>query len=50
MFPNEESDPCEVYFSDYHEAGGRFWPGRMEVRCGEELFAVFKVEEASVEK
>ena len=50
MFPDEDSDPCEVYFSDYRESAGRSWPGRMEVRYGDELFAVFKVKEASVEK
>ena len=50
MFADEESDPCEIYFSDYRQQAGRSWPGRMEVRCGDELFAVFKVEEAGLEK
>ncbi len=50
MFPDEESDPCEVYFSDYREVEGRFWPGRMEVRHGDELFAAFKVKEVTFEK
>ena len=42
MFPDEDADPCEVYFSDYREADGRYWPGRMEVRYGDELFAVLR--------
>jgi hypothetical protein len=50
MFPNEESDPCEVYFSDYHETAGRLWPGQIKVRHGDERFAVFKVTEARLEK
>jgi S1-C subfamily serine protease len=43
MFPDEDADPCEVYFSDYRKVGGRFWPERIEVRYGDELFAAFKV-------
>ena len=50
MFPDEDSDPCEVYFSDYHEVAGRSWPGRIEVRYGDDLFAVFKVTESRLEK
>jgi serine protease Do len=50
MFPDESSDPCEVYFSDFREEQGRRWPGRIEVRYGDEVFAVLKVKEARVEK
>ena len=50
MFPDEDADPCEVYFSDYREVAGRFWPGRIEVRYGDELFAVFEVREGRGEK
>ena len=32
MFPDEDADPCEVYFTDYHEVDGRMLPGRLEVR------------------
>ncbi len=49
-FPDEQSDPCEVYFSDYREMEGRIWPGQMEVRYGDELFAVLKINEVRVEK
>ncbi len=50
MFPDEDADPCEVYFSDYRKVDGRFWPGRIEVRYGDELFAAFEVREAQGEK
>ncbi len=48
-FPDEQSDPCEVYFSDYREAEGRLWPGRIEVRYGDDLFATLKIKEVKVE-
>jgi hypothetical protein len=41
MFPDDEADPCEVYFSDYREEAGRFLPHRMEVRHGDDVFGVF---------
>jgi serine protease Do len=50
MFPDEESDPCEIYFSDYREFDGRWLPGRMEVRYGNDVFAVFKIEGFKVER
>jgi S1-C subfamily serine protease len=50
MFPNEDADPCEIYFSDYGKLAGHSWPGRIEVRFGDELFAVFEVTEGRVEK
>jgi hypothetical protein len=50
MFPDENSDPCEIYFSEYRELDGRLWPGRIEVRHGDETFAVFEVKEARCEK
>ena len=50
MFADEESDPCEVYFSDYRQSAGRVVPGRMEVRYGDEPFAVFKIDEFKAEK
>ena len=50
MFPDESSDPCEVAFSDYRRTQGRSWPGRIEVRHGDELFVVFEVQEFTVEK
>ncbi len=43
MSRDEESDPCEVYFSEYRPAQGRSVPGRVEVRFGDEVFAIFTV-------
>ena len=45
MFSSEDSDPCEIYFSEYHETNGRLTPGKMEVRFGNEAFATLKIEE-----
>jgi S1-C subfamily serine protease len=50
MYPDESSDPCEVYFSDYQEAGGRFLPRRMEVRFGNKLFGVFMLTDFDLQK
>jgi serine protease Do len=41
MYPDEESDPCEVYFTDYRMERGLNMPHRMEVHCGDTLFGVF---------
>jgi hypothetical protein len=50
MYPNEDSDPCEIYFSDYRESDGRFVPGKMEVRYGDDTIALFKLKEFKAEK
>jgi S1-C subfamily serine protease len=49
-FPDEQSDPCEVYFSDYREVEGRLCPGKIEVRHGDERFAAMKISEVRFEK
>lgn len=36
----DEADPCEVFFSDYKDEGGRKVPGRIEVRHGDKRYAV----------
>jgi hypothetical protein len=36
----EELDPCELIFADYREEGGRWLPGRIEVRRGDDVYAV----------
>ncbi len=41
MSPDDQSDPCEVYFSDYREVEGRQLPHRMEVRYGDSVFGIF---------
>jgi len=45
MWPAEDADPCEIYFSEYRESGGRWLPRRMEVRFGDEQFAVFAIDQ-----
>ncbi|HEY2761240.1 MAG TPA: PDZ domain-containing protein, partial [Pirellulales bacterium] len=41
MYPDDDSDPCEVYFSDYRPERDGMLPHRMEVHCGDTLFGVF---------
>jgi serine protease Do len=50
MFPDEDSDPCEVYFSQFRDVDGRLLPGRMEVRHADEVFGIFAVNEFRFEK
>lgn len=50
MFSSEDSDPCEIYFSDYHETNGRLRPGKMEVRFGDDPFATLKIDRFDAEK
>jgi hypothetical protein len=38
---DDESDPCEVYFSDYKKVDGRMVPGLMVVRHRNDLFGTF---------
>lgn len=40
MWPAPDDDPCEIRFAD----DGGNGPGRLEVRHGDELFGVFRVE------
>jgi len=44
MFPRPDADPCELYFADYQEIGGRWMPQRIEVRYGDDRFATFKIQ------
>ncbi len=50
MFPEEDVDPCEVYFSGYREFEGRFLPARMEVRVGDDPYGVFNLNQFNFEK
>ena len=50
FFPDEDVDPCEVYFHEYHQVDGRFLPGRIEVRIGDDPFATFDLQEFQFEK
>jgi hypothetical protein len=38
MWPEEDTDPCELYFDDYREVQGCWLPGRLEIRVGERLY------------
>jgi len=42
MFPDESADPCEIYFSNYHEVEGRLLPQRLEARYGDGVYQVFE--------
>jgi serine protease Do len=44
MFPETNTDPCEVYFSDYRPADGRVLPHHMTVRYGDSVFAELLIE------
>ena len=44
MFPENNSDPCEVYFSDYRAVGNRQLPHRLTVRFGDKQFGEFLVD------
>jgi len=50
MFPEENVDPCEVYFVDYRQVEGGWLPGGMEVRFGDDVYATFRIEEFEFEK
>ncbi len=45
MWPDDDTDPCEVYLTDYHEIDGRMLPGHLEVRCGDAIYHVFTCKE-----
>jgi S1-C subfamily serine protease len=46
----EDRDPCEVYFSDYKDVGGRKLPHRMEVRFRDKKYATLTVSGYTLEK
>jgi hypothetical protein len=50
MFPDEDADPCEIYFSDFHSVDGRDVAGRMDVRFGNDPFATFHLQEYGLVK
>jgi len=45
MWPEDNSDPCELHFSEYRQSGGRSLPRRLEVRFGDEAFGAFKIDQ-----
>jgi hypothetical protein len=50
MFPDDESDPCEVYFGDYREVEGRMLPHTMEVHYGDKVFGIFTLTSFDLQK
>ena len=50
MFPAGDTDPCELELADYHEVDGRWLPGRIEARYGDEHFGTFHLEAFKFEK
>jgi S1-C subfamily serine protease len=50
MYPQEDVDPCELYFSDFKEVAGRMFPGRIEARHGDQFDLVFQCDEYSFDE
>ena len=50
MYPDEHSDPCEIYFRNYKEAEGRFLPQRIEVIHGNQPYGEFTIEKIDLGK
>ncbi len=44
MYPETNTDPCEVYFSDYRPVQQRSLPHRLTVRYGDTVYAELSVE------
>ena len=42
MVPAADADPCVIEFSDYRDVAGRWLPGRVDVRHGDERFGGFQ--------
>ena len=45
MFPEEDTDPCELLFSNDAEAHGAMMPHTIEVRHGDDYKQVFTIDE-----
>ena len=49
MFPEDDVDPCEIYFSKYAEQEGRFLPGQIKAHFGDDVFAIFELDKFELE-
>lgn len=49
MFSDEDTDPCELYFTEYHEVEGRQLPGRLEVRHGDGVYQIYELKQAKLD-
>ncbi len=48
MFPEADSDPCEITFGDYREVGGFMLPHRLVVRHGDEPYDILTIDKWKV--
>ena len=48
MYPDSEVDPCEISFRDYRVVDGRQMPFEMEIRFGDAVFGIWKLNEVSI--
>ena len=48
MFSDPDLDPCEVYFDDYQESGGRKKPGKLTIRFGDSEYGEIQLEDIAV--
>ncbi len=49
MYPERNTDPCEIYFSDYRDVGGEQMPYRWDVRYGNGKFGVLRWDSIKLE-
>jgi len=49
MFPESDSDPCEIEFGEYRDVGGYTLPHRMVVRYGDDPFDIITIKKWSVQ-
>jgi serine protease Do len=49
MIPEEDTDPCELYFAEYREVDGRLLPARLEVRHGDVVYQVYGLKQAKLD-
>jgi S1-C subfamily serine protease len=50
LFTVDGRDPCEVYFEDYKEQNGRWWPRRLTVRHGDQEYGRYQIAPLALEK
>jgi hypothetical protein len=50
MFPDNESDPCEIYFSHFTALDSREMPCTISVRFGDENISELSLHEFRIEK
>jgi serine protease Do len=48
MLPEEDTDPCELHFSDFREVEGRIFPHKIEVRHGDGVYQIDALKEIKI--